>query len=350
MIPYKYNNKSYISSLRLRSGYLLILFLLLLISSSLSHRNNEDDFVLDDDDGSSKNENSASSIISAKAGNKPYDHRGSLPPYTLVLQSTHTLKSAGIGERFCRARMQIAAEKNFAHHVLLWGRDMTHCETMLAHPAIACMNGVNVTCVNTNEMRENYAVILRGSAEKTFSWLNCDLPLLSWYNKVGRYLGFEYLFHLEYDVEYSGNLPALLHTWDTRTESYLGASIPNPKTSKWPHYRLRNTLKFPDTETLYSNLVQLVRISEALLMHVESNSARVFGNSIYCECRFAMYCRRLLWCSYNGLYQLTPEVFGVWGYNKDYTRKKFLHDQSYFDSLSPLEQTGKSRFHHRAKW
>lgn len=345
MILHKYSNKNSLSFFGISRGLIIFIIYILFLSSTLCGSLTEDDFAIDDDGGVKRNDNNAKPSSSVNI-----DFRGSLAPYTLVLQSTHTLKFAGIGERFCRTRMQITLEKNFAHHILLWGRDDNHCNMMLTHPSIGCMNGENVTCVNTDEMREKYAVVLRGSAERTFSWLNCDLPLLLWYNKVGRYLGFEHMYHMEYDVEFTGSLPQLLHTWDLRTESYLGASIPNPKTPKWPHYRLRNTLKFPDSEGVYSNLVQLVRISDSLLAHVESISARVFGNAIYCECRFAMYCRRLDWCSYNGLFQLNPEVFGVWGYNKDYTRRQYKLDQSRFDASSPDQQVGASRLHHRAKW
>mmetsp|Transcript_22137 Transcript_22137/g.54798 ORF Transcript_22137/g.54798 Transcript_22137/m.54798 type:complete len:188 (+) Transcript_22137:197-760(+) len=186
------------------------------------------------------------------------------------------------------------------------------------------------------------------TAAACFSCSNCCLQFtnprpsnMGWYDRWRRAATpWGYVFFMEHDVEWSGDLRELLQRYEARTESFLCSSDVRADTPEWAHHHKRSAGWAPEDSR--SCLVQFVRFSVRLLDLVVAE-ARQRGNWVYCEIRAASTCHvHREWCTMGSVKAIGARYFGSFGYE--------AHAPQMRREVAAAREQGLLQMFHPAKW
>ena len=117
---------------------------------------------------------------------------------------------------------------------------------------------------------------------------------------------FDYVWNIDYDIGWTGDLAAILSAFDDERADLLTTDLPVRATAEiYEQLRVRN---YMSDDEVYKALLVPARYSRRLLLGLDGLVSR--GQHTYCEARAASFCRKShSWCTYRGMRQLRPELF-----------------------------------------
>ena len=268
---------------------------------------------------------------------------------TVVVQQTHLVSDAAIA-RFTLAQQQLRAASAQHFVAFLIGDDPKRDRCSDArHPRAAdlarlrrALGDVGVWCIDPPAFSKLWPGFFDGVAKlpwthplppprqaphwryrasNALGWhwawaAACDLPglvgvlirnsrggeLAAWWKARG----FRWLWTLDWDVGWTGDLAGILAAFGDQKHDYLAGAPPHLADPTWfPFFPLRNHLA---DHQVYQTLVVPQRFSRRMLDAVDA-SVRA-GNLSFCEARSPSLCALHGWCTQDGLTELQPSLFG----------------------------------------
>ena len=117
---------------------------------------------------------------------------------------------------------------------------------------------------------------------------------------------FDYVWNIDYDIGWTGDLAAILSAFDDERADLLTTDLPVRATAEiYEQLRVRN---YMGDDEVYKALLVPARYSRRLLLGLDGLVSR--GQHTYCEARASSFCHKShSWCTYRGMRQLRPELF-----------------------------------------
>ena len=194
------------------------------------------------------------------------------------------------------AHSRVDGAPRYVVYVVMWAHNATACAAAVHHLGMS-----RTSCVtdHTVLMAVPSAQRVPGSNRyRTWYWKSCDAGVLGWAWRAQPWKRHQWIWMLEWDLGWSGNLLWILDRYRCSRASMLCHDVRYNDTS-WFHSGERD--KAVVTDVTHCEL-SIVRMSASLLARVVEQASRVqHGHGAFCEMRAASLCASTPGCTVKDL-------------------------------------------------